>query len=429
MNIKIKTLAFFALIALVLLSVTSCKTTSKNVIYADYIAFGDNAKANYKIDSHRSKGKPYTIYDKEKKINETSMLQGELRSIKQENNTAGIYAMDKALDRIRYVQKKIFKKDPNTKYYVIFMTDGLDNVSVQVARNNGKGSYKTTDVYKNNVKNRIVYISRYKKKEKNDFNIYPIVFVGEDLGEMKSQNNMQDEEFEDFIDENMGWLKGSSKGPENAPDIIKNSDFDVITKEFKNVFRTANFEFAVPKGYVNRKIKMELRGTGEDTTTIHDTYFTAVLKNKGSEYYMTDIKFYDGLFSDSGKDMESKKFKLYATNNRDKKGTLSTFVIDKPMIKIEEKNDPESYFILQKEVVQLTAEYDPKNPNKKDVWLKNSEYDSQLKSMANAYIQIIIDCSLSLGEQFEKEVDAAGNIITFIREMAIGTEERLENNN
>ena len=99
-----------------LLSITSCKTTSRNIIYADYVAFGDNVKANYKIDSRKSKGKSYKIYDKETGTNETFALQKELMSVQQEDNTAGIYAMDKGLDRIKYVRKKIFKRDILPKY-------------------------------------------------------------------------------------------------------------------------------------------------------------------------------------------------------------------------------------------------------------------------------------------------------------------------
>lgn len=440
MNIKIKTLAFFALIALVLLSVTSCKTTSKNVIYADYIAFGDNVKANYKIESRRSKGKSYKIYDKELGTNETFVLQKELRGIQQEDNTAGIYAMDKGLDRIKYVQRRIFKKDPNTKYYMIFMTDGLDNISVQVAKNEKGVNYKTPEKYKEKLRKKIVKITRCNKREKNDFNIYPIVFTGTDLGDMRDDNGMSAKDFYSYIQNNMDWLRGSSKGIENAPKVIASDDFDTIRREFENVFRASSFEFAVPKGYVNKKIKMELKGTASDDTDTISTYFTAVLKNKGKKYYLTNIDLYGGL-STAEKDMESRKFKLYATNNKDRRGTLSTFVLDRPQVKLENNSNAKSYFVLPLDdsknptVRQFTTEYNPKNPSVKDMWVRNSEYDSQLKSMANAYVQLIVDCSKSLGlkdekdNQFIKEIETAGVIVEFIRSMAVGAEEKAKGNN
>lgn len=430
-----KTYGVFALTTLMLLSITSCKTTSRNVIYADYVAFGDNVKANYKIDSRKSKGKSYKIYDKETGNNQTFELQKELMSVQQEDNTAGIYAMDKGLDRIKYVRKKIFKKDPNTKYYVIFMTDGLDNISVQVAKNEKRKNYKTSDKYKKKLRKKIVKVSRCNKKEKNDFNIYPIVFTGTDLGDMRDENRMSEKDFKDYISENMDWLRGSSKGVQNSPEVIHSDNFEIIKKKFEEVFRASNFEFAVPKGYVNKKIKMELKGTvGGDTDTI-STYFTAVLKNKGKKYYLTDIKLYGGLTT-AEKNIEGKKYKLYATNNKDKKGTLSTFVLDRPIVKLETEPEAKSYFVLPIEdsknptVRQLTAEYNPKNPNAKDMWVRNSEYDSQLKSMANAYIQLIVDCSKSLGlkeeadNQFIPEIKTAREIVAFIRNMAVGAEEK-----
>lgn len=98
--------------------------------------------------------------------NETFVLQKELRGIQQEDNTAGIYAMDKGLDRIKYVQRRIFKKDPNTKYYMIFMTDGLDNISVQVAKNEKGVNYKTPEKYKEKLRKKIVKITRCNKREK-----------------------------------------------------------------------------------------------------------------------------------------------------------------------------------------------------------------------------------------------------------------------
>ena len=185
---------------------------------------------------------------------------------------------------------------------------------------------------------------------------------------------------------------------------------------------------------------MELKGTASDDTDTISTYFTAVLKNKGKKYYLTNIDLYGGL-STAEKDMESRKFKLYATNNKDRRGTLSTFVLDRPQVKLENNSNAKSYFVLPLDdsknptVRQFTTEYNPKNPSVKDMWVRNSEYDSQLKSMANAYVQLIVDCSKSLGlkdekdNQFIKEIETAGVIVEFIRSMAVGAEEKAKGNN
>lgn len=399
---------FSALIVAVFVGalMTSCKTTSKNVIYADYISFGDKVRINDGTDR-----KPYTLYDQEDpKKKELFTISRELRNIKPQQNTAGIYAMDNGLDRIKYVQKKIFRKDPNTKYYVIFMTDGLDNISAQLARNETGKNYKTTENYQDKMKKKIIKISKCNKKEKNDFTIYPIVFTGTDLQDIQSKISKED--FDKYLESKMGWMRGSSKGIVNSPEVIADTSFGKIKETFEDAFRSSGFEFIVPKGYVNQKIKMELKGESYGTDEI-STYFTAVLKNKGKKYYLTDIKFYNGLGSADEK-LSKKDYKLMAINNKDKKGTVAQFVLDRPNVKLEGRPDARSYFVYTDVVEQFIAEADFE-----DLWIKNSEYDSQLKSMVNAYVQLIVDCSASLGtEGFANEIGAASEMLKFISNIA-----------
>lgn len=398
----------------------SCKTTSKNIIYADYISFGDNIKTNY--ESNYGKGSPYVIYDEETGKNQIFEITRALKKTKQEKNTAAIYAMDLGLKRIKYVQKKIFKKDPNTKYYVIFMTDGLDNISVQLAKNETGKNYKTPERYEDKIRKKIIKISKCNKKEKNDFNIYPIVFTGTDLGKMAEDNGLTAEQLKSFIDKKMDWMKGSSRGVVNAPEVIAANRYEEINKSFEEAFLTSGFEFAVPKGYVNKKIRMDLKGnTINDNNDTISTYFTAVLKNKGRKYYLTDINLYHGL--NANKEVSKKEYKLMATNNQDAKATLAKFVLERPMIKQEGNPELQPYFIYtnKNDVVQSVSE--------DNMWIRNAEYDSQLKSMTNAYIQLIIDCSESLGDEFDGEIETGANIIKIIRTTAVGVEGKVKDNN
>ena len=159
-----------ALFAIVLLS-ASCATTHE-ILLGDVISFGDDAITSYKCRKGKTKnnykqGEPYILYTPSKgtDFSERFKMQSRINNTRMENNTAGIYAMDIALDRVKYIRKHQLKGDHNAKYYVIYMTDGLDNISVQVASNNKQGKYKNPDKYKKKMEKKIKKISGSKKKD------------------------------------------------------------------------------------------------------------------------------------------------------------------------------------------------------------------------------------------------------------------------
>lgn len=106
--------------------------------------------------------------------------------------------MDVALRRVKHM-RKVYNRDLNVKYILVYVTDGLDNISVQTAKNNlsfpKKRNYKTPDKYKKKMNKRIKRISKYKKDIKNQFDIYPMVFTGSDLGLVEADillNNLKE---------------------------------------------------------------------------------------------------------------------------------------------------------------------------------------------------------------------------------------------
>lgn len=187
-----KLFSTFILMASVCASVTSCRGTyPTSFVHADVINFGDDVDANFNVKTYE--GKPFELhkngdskFEMRKRLVE---LNKKIDNVVMENNTAGVYAMDIAMRRIKKMQKE-YKKDVNVKYTVIYVTDGLDNISTQVARNNftfpQKRNYRTTEDYKKKMNKRIGRISRYKKNVKNKFDIYPMVFTGTDLGSVES---------------------------------------------------------------------------------------------------------------------------------------------------------------------------------------------------------------------------------------------------
>ena len=322
------------------------------------------------------------------------------------NNTAGIYAMDLALDRVKYIKKHNLKRDPNSKYYIIYMTDGLDNISCQVAKDNRQGNYKTPDKYIKKMKKKIAKVSAYKKKTQNPFDIYPVVFTGSDLGAAKRDNNMSDADFDNFIDRNMGWLRGSSRGVENSPSIIKGENFDDVLDVFKDEFNASGFEFHVPKGYVGKRIRMNF------SDGVKNTEFSSIFIKKGRKFLLRDISMNNGL--ESGVKLKpGKTLELKAINNKDKKAKLAIFRLEKP------KCEGKSYFI-NKDLVEQSVD-------DRGLWLKNSEYSSQSKGAIDTYFILVFDASKSLSQMgFDSERRTALQMIKEITRGALDAEKKVD---
>lgn len=397
------------------LGVLSSCTTTHEVLLGDVISFGDDAKTNYSYHKGRFKnckpqGDPYVLYSQSNhSVDKNTMLQmiGRIHNTEMENNTAGIYAMDLGLDRIKYIRKHQLKHDPNSRYYIIYMTDGLDNISCQVAKNNKQGNYKTPDKYKEKMKKKIEKVSRYKKSSQNPFDIYPVVFTGSDLGDVKRDNHLSDAEFDQFIENNMGWLRGSSRGPENAPQIIKGENFDEVLEVFKDEFNASGFEFHVPKGYAGKGIRMKFEDENHNQTEL-----TGSFVKQGNKYYLRGIQLRDGL--ESGVKLKrGQTLELKAINSKDKKAELAIFRLEKPRYK------GKSYFIVKGFVEQYV--------NDGGMWVKNSEYESQSKGAIDTYFVLIFDASKSLkGEGFEKERHTAIKMINVISQGVLDSEQKVD---
>ncbi len=488
-NLKVKKMkrifklfsAFFV-IGLVSMGITSCRGTyPASFVHADAINFGDNVNANFNTKTYE--GKPFNLYvekevakdaasafNQRKKQNDGANvfaeLEKEIKSAVPQNNTAGIYAMDVALRRVKHMQKE-YNKDINVKYTLVYITDGLDNISVQAAKNNfkfpKKKNYKTPDNYKKKMSKRIKRISRYKKDIKNQFDIYPMVFTGSDLGlvegeiilgklkdicakekiDIKKLNKRdiayalkrkdsgyeslsevkkihrwaQDsvkldipenyiakaleeskDPFNEFINNNMKWMRGSSRGMKDneCPQIIYSNDFDKIKKNFETEFATSSFEFQVPKGYVKQDVKMTMYDADNNIVDIQGT----LKKTMFGKYYLKDVKGSEN-FDFIGAD---KKIKAI---NKSKKDPLAKFVVTKPQL-VEGERKP---FIVINDKIEQSY-----RSNENSFWVENSEYDSQTSAEVKTYILLIYDCSKSLEEEIYTEQKTLIDIANIVRE-------------
>ena len=416
--------SIFMMALIIMIGLPSC-TVTHEVLLGDVVSFGDDAKTNYSYHKGCLKcimpqGDPYVLYDQSThSVNKKTLFQirQRIQNTEMENNTAGIYAMDLGLDRIKYIRKHQLKNDPNSRYYIIYMTDGLDNISCQVAKNNKQGNYKTPDKYMEKMKKKIAKVSGYKKKSQNPFDIYPVVFTGSDLGDAKRDNHLSDAEFDQYIEKNMGWLRGSSRGPEKAPEIIKAENFDDILDKFKDEFNASGFEFHVPKGYAGKGIRMKFEDEDHNQTELTGTFV-----KRGNRYYLRGINLREGL--ERGVKLNNgNALELKAINNKDKNAELAVFRLEKPRYK------GKSYFIAKGTYVDKNGkekDYVEQYVNDGGMWVKNSEYISQSKGTIDTYFILIFDVSKSLKGQFEKEKEAAWEMIRVISQGVLDSEQKVD---
>ena len=411
-----KRLLRIALCAVVVL-LSSCATTHE-IMLADFISFSDEAETSYDRKSRYNQGKPYILYEGETKnekgdviatgkgINrgKISALTGKLGSVArlEGENTAGYYAMDLGLERVKYIRKKILKKDKLTKFYIIYITDGLDNISVQTAKNNKRGSYKTLDAYiktLNKRKSRLMGSG----KDQQCFQIYPLGLIGEDMNRIGEDNNMSKEQLTEWMKEYMEGFRGSSKGWE-TPEVTLADNWDKLTEEFIDKFTSSRYQFYIPKGYLNKRVKMTL--TDEEDGI--QTFVEGTYKKKGGKFILADVKLTGKLISKTGRDGDKYRFtEIKAFNNANKKDKMSWFAIEnlsrdgkpyKVYLGNGDRRDPKAPRQQFQEVSDKDVKKKHSNNSADGRWIFNSEYDGKAHAGVNTYVLFIADVSKSIGE-------------------------------
>jgi hypothetical protein len=296
-----------------------------------------------------------------------------IRNIPDGQNTVGYYALDVALDRIKYVRKKVMHKDPETKYYIILLTDGLDNGSTVVARNNHQGNYKDIQSYIDKLNKKKEKVMGWKQKQ-DHFQIYPILFTAGDLEKMRLSNNMDDATFNNYVMSMMEGYRGASRGTEK-PSPIYGDDLNKIVREFEEQFSIQGFEFLIPKGYLNKRVRMTMEDLSGNKASIEGTF-----TKQGFRFIFKDIVFSEGLVSESVPNGGMIKDK----NRMDRNDILSVFMIDN--LKLNGK----PFKINTNTIEQQCEDY--------GYFVTNSEYKSYADSRKNAYVLMIIDGSKSFEE-------------------------------
>lgn len=396
----LKTLMFIT----ISMSSISCVVQHK-AIMGDAIRFSDDAVSSY---THKdgvfknlySQSDPYMLYGQDGiHYGELSKMKNFIRRNDQGLLTAGYYALDLALDRVRYVRRHYFKHDQNTKYYIIYMTDGKDNTSVQVARNHRQLWFTTKEkTYAKHIQRKMKNTMGAFKIRQNTFKVFPMLFIGNELKQdiAKSGSISTIEDIKKVAAEAMKYYRGSSRGT-STPEVLLGTDFKEITKNFEEMFASSGFEFYVPVGYRGQQVRMTLENEDGEEIQIEGK-----LRKKWFMWCLTKIKYPDNVsipdqrFLYRGKPLKE----LYASNRNDRKALSAIFRMDD--IKLNGKN----YKVV-------TAEQEHGE------WYEtNTEYQALKRSNTNAYVLLIMDVSTSLGNQKENEKQAMEDMLNIIMNTA-----------
>jgi hypothetical protein len=296
--------------------------------------------------------------------------------------TAAYYALDMGLERIKQVRKRFMQRDPSSKYYIVFLTDGLDNRSVDLARETGRGRYSGRDAYAAALqKKKQLVLGR--RNVSNTFESHVLFFKGSDTEE----SNYTDEELKERL--------AVFTGVQNTvtPEILVDSTLGGLLEEFKAKFVISSFYFEVPKDYAGSRIRMLLRPAeaGEE-----EIFFEADVIRKGRKRYrLANVT-------------TSENFSVHIPEN----GLI-------PMYEKQEKGGPSVRFLVEN--IQYNGGAYKVNRDLVSQWeywdgklRKNSEYDKTARNDPNAYLLVILDTSRSFTNLNEAKMTII-EIVRFIR--------------
>ena len=352
-------------------------SSSNNIIFADFIGFSDDVTTNYKF------------YDLTRRRHEDNMKKA-IAELKSGSGTAAYYAMDIALDRIEKVKgDKNFNQD--TRFYVIFFTDGLDNASTALARRSRRGNFNSDDDYAKALQGRMEKILNRGRRENttNSFQSYSLLYKGGDI------------EASGWSDADLMNKMQQFTGAQNAevPEPIIDNNFDKMFAEFKNKFIISSLSFEIPEGYAGKRIRMQLNKTTVEEDKI---YFEAdFVRKRNNVYTLENISGSRGRGGASGFELASKDGIIQMDESYDRKSNTVPFKV------MELKNNGNPYPVVRENVSQWY--YDGGLPR------LNSEYSSASQSVKNAYILLVLDTSKSLGNQVGKAKEMAINIVQYIK--------------
>lgn len=367
--------------------ITSCKTIHTRYLQGDVIGFADRVETSYNAPRGLfSELKPqdprgWNLLDNKK---ERATMRTQVQTIiPRGENTTAYYAMELAAERIKYMRRHMH--DPQTKYYIFLLTDGLDNASPELAKKEKKILFtRTPEQYQKRLKKKLKRAMGWFAK--NTFEVYPMMFEGEDMQETKARNHMSDSQFKQKLEQDMECFRYSSQG--EAPKLISAEDFKTIIGELRKQFVLSSYTFRIPKSYANKKIRMNFTDKKGQKVSL-----TGTLKKSGFSYILNDISFDNPqasyLKTSRFCSSHGKNFVAHAAPAG--KDELNTYFT------IEDFRLGKDSYFPQGEKVEQEYESSP------GFWQLNSEYHELTEGMINTYFLLVIDGSTSLDGKNKKQ--------------------------
>ena len=420
---KRKNMAKECFLVLAGIIVTSCATTYKEKMYADVIGFNDSVMLSYMPPPNNPKptdvikpipgvvtedGNPYNLL----LPSQVAAMQNAIARVPLGQNTAALYALDVGLDRVVSINKnkKLMERDPKSRYYIVFFTDGIDNASVNMAQRTRRGNYPQgiagRDAYGAAMQSRMESIlKKYsffglikKPNTTNSFQSYVLLFQGQDL--------------ESYSDEQLLNITNPFRAAQNAgdaPALIMDTSMNGLRKKFRDAFVIPSFSFQVPKDYVGQKVKMVLGWDDEG----EPVWFEATVQYQQQRFLFCKNDFYtlEDLTTSPGFSFveNTKQTRIEMDKEAyDKNANTVSFIINELKL-VDEENPAGRSFHVDREIV--TQWHDEGTGDSR---FENTEYKKEGGGRKNAYILLIMDMSQSLGENAEAARATAAWIVDYI---------------
>lgn len=365
----------------------SCATVNNNFYRGDVIGFSDKPITNYTT----ARGVFMNLKRQDEPCNLRSQtgidsLKQQIEAVPMGNNTTTYYAMELAAKRIKYVRRKIAKNDPATKYYIFLLTDGLDNASPQVAKKEKMCILeRTPEQYKKRVQRKLK--SAMGLFHKNLFEVYPMLYKGDDLQKTQTENGKTDDMFNNYLREEMNCFRYSSRG--EAPKVIIEKNLNLIADTLREKFEKTSYTFRVPRSYAGKKIRMTLTNSHNETIS-----FTARVKKSLFSYSLTDIDLLspEASFEGSHNEKPIKADKLY------KDDKINAYFV------LEDVRYGEKKHRYNLDGLTFKQDYYEERHN---LWQTNTEYVEIKEKAIDTYFIVVIDGSYSLDggkEAYERKI-------------------------
>ena len=384
---------------------TSCVSVKTRYLQGDVIGFSDEVTTSYDpsdINSYtmlKYPGRGWNLLTEKEK---EAMKDYIKKRIPRGDNTTAYYAMELAAERIKYIRRQHAKHDPQTKFYIFLLTDGLDNGSPTYAQQKRKILFNISEEkYEERLQ------KKFKKamgRSKNTFETYPMLWVGDDMKNILKENNQKGKDARGWLEKQMKCFRYSSVG--EAPKLITSTSYERILTELKKIFVSSNYTFRVPKSYNNKKIRMTFENEEGEKISL-----TGTLRRKGSSYLLDNIAFDNPratyLKTSQFCSKDGKSLISHEPPQDEKSAYMNAYFTIEDL-----RLGNSSYFPLPEKVEQR---YESRS-----MWILNSEYREITKTTINTYFILVLDGSNSLDGKyqktngFEQEIDMAITILDIL---------------